>query len=72
MTCVHLQQLYRLCKEHDLKLAGADLIRVVCRQCNEQEVCPSMLSEQYDAVVKQQPQPEAAKPTEKSGETTRP
>jgi len=51
MTCVHLQQLYRLCKEHDLKLAGADLIRVVCRQCNEQEVCPSMLSEHYDVVM---------------------
>ena len=33
MTCVHLQQLYKLCQEHDLKLGGSDLIRVVCHQC---------------------------------------
>lgn len=49
MTCVHLQQLYRLCQEHDLKIAGSDLIRVVCNQCGEQEVCPSVLTNEYDA-----------------------
>lgn len=49
MTCVHLQQLYRLCQEHDLKLGGSDLIRLVCRQCGEQEVCPSTLMDEYDA-----------------------
>lgn len=49
MTCVHLQQLYQLCLQHDLKLAGADLIRVVCNQCGEQEVCPSTLTDEYDA-----------------------
>ena len=49
MTCVHLQQLYKLCQEHDLKLGGSDLIRVVCRQCGEQEVCPSTLMDEYDA-----------------------
>ena len=58
MTCVHLRQLYDLCQQHDLKLAGVDLIHVVCNQCGEQEVCPSMLTDEYDA--KQAQQPEAA------------
>jgi len=49
MTCVHLQQLYKLCQQHDLKLGGSDLIRVVCQQCGEQEVCPSTLMDEYDA-----------------------
>jgi hypothetical protein len=49
MACVHLQQLYRLCQEHDLKLSGSDLIHVVCNQCGEQEVCPSTLMDEYDA-----------------------
>ncbi len=49
MTCVHLQQLFKLCDEHDLKLGGSDLIRVVCHQCGEQEVCPSTLTDEYDA-----------------------
>ena len=49
MTCVHLRQLYKLCQEHDLKLGGADLIHVVCNQCDEHEVCPSMLTDEYDA-----------------------
>jgi hypothetical protein len=48
MSCVHLRQLYKLCEQHDLKLAGPDLIRVVCRQCGEQEVCPSTLTYEYD------------------------
>jgi len=48
MSCVHLQQLYKLCAEHDLKLAGPDLIRVVCSQCGEQEVCPSTLTYEHD------------------------
>ncbi len=49
MACVHLQQLYKLCQEQSLKLGGADLIRVVCNQCGEQEVCPSTLMDEYDA-----------------------
>ena len=49
MSCVHLRQLYLLCEEHDLKLSGSDLIRVVCNQCGEQEVCPSTLTDEYDA-----------------------
>ncbi len=49
MPCVHLQQLYKLCHEHEIKLGSSDLIRVVCNQCGEQEVCPSMLTDEYDA-----------------------
>ena len=49
MTCVHLQQLYRLCQDHDLKLSGSDLIHIVCNQCGVQDVCPSMLTDEYDA-----------------------
>jgi len=65
MTCVHLQQLFRLCKENDLKIASSDLIRVVCRQCNEQEVCPAMLAEEYDARA---PQDDARHSSERSKE----
>ncbi|MCI0492061.1 MAG: hypothetical protein L0Z07_03890 [Planctomycetes bacterium] len=60
MTCVHMQQLYRLCQEQDLKLGGADLIRVLCKQCDAEEVCPSMLTDEYDA---KQSQPVSDKPT---------
>jgi hypothetical protein len=51
MTCVHLRKLYQLCLDHDLKLqlSGSDLVRIVCRQCGVQEVCPSMLTDEYDA-----------------------
>jgi hypothetical protein len=44
-----LQKLYKFCQEQDLKLGGSDLIRVVCRQCGQQEVCPSTLIDEYDA-----------------------
>ena len=48
MTCVHLQQLYKLCREYDLRVGGSDLIRVVCHQCGVQEVCPSTMIDQSD------------------------
>jgi hypothetical protein len=49
MTCVHLKKLYALCEKEQLKLGGADLVRIVCTQCGEQEVCPSMLLAEYEA-----------------------
>ncbi len=49
MTCVHLQQLYKLCQEHELKLGSSDLVRVVCQKCGQQEVCPSTLMDEYDS-----------------------
>ena len=55
MACVHLKQLYKLCQEQELKLGGTDLIRVVCHQCGEREVCPSTLMDEYDAVQSRSP-----------------
>lgn len=49
MTCVHLQQLVQLCKTSQLKLSSSDLIHIVCKQCNQDEVCPSMLVEEYES-----------------------
>ena len=49
MTCVHLRELYQLCEQNDLKLGGSDLVRIFCKQCGEQEVCPSMLMDEYDS-----------------------
>ena len=62
MTCVHLQQLYQLCQQNDLKLSSSDLIHVVCKQCNKQEVCPSTLTAENDderTVAKQTPSDDA-------------
>jgi len=49
MTCVHLRKLYQLCHDENLRIGGTDLVRIVCHQCGEQEVCPSMLMDEYDA-----------------------
>jgi hypothetical protein len=49
MTCVHLKKLYALCEKEQLRLGGADLVRIVCTQCGEQEVCPSLLMEEYES-----------------------
>ena len=49
MTCTHLNQLYQLCKDNRLKLSGSDLIHIVCQQCGEQDVCPSVLLEEFEA-----------------------
>jgi hypothetical protein len=50
MTCVHLQKLYQLCQENQLKLSSSDLIHVVCSQCEKDEVCPSVLVGDYQAI----------------------
>ena len=49
MTCTHLQQLYQLCQDNKLRLSSTDLIHVVCQQCDRDEVCPSVLMDEYDA-----------------------
>ena len=49
MTCTHLQQLYQLCRDHNLKVGGTDLVRFICEKCGAQEVCPSLLLEEYEA-----------------------
>ncbi len=49
MTCKHLKQLYDYCQTHNLKLSSTDLIRIVCPQCGVEEVCPSVLSDEYES-----------------------
>ncbi len=44
MPCVHLRELFELCEKHHLQIASHDAISIVCRQCEEQEVCPSSLT----------------------------
>lgn len=50
MTCVHLKQLYQLCQENDLRFSSSDLVRIICHECGFEEVCPSVLTDEYDAV----------------------
>jgi hypothetical protein len=49
MTCVHLKELYQLCQENSLRFSGSDLVHIVCQECGEQEVCPSVLTDEYEA-----------------------
>jgi len=49
MTCQHLRQLYQLCQENSLTISSSDVIRIACRECEEIEVCPSMLTDEYEA-----------------------
>jgi hypothetical protein len=49
MPCKHLKELYDICRTHDLKLSSTDLIRIVCPQCGVEEVCPSVLCEEYES-----------------------
>ncbi|MCA9264675.1 MAG: hypothetical protein KDA60_12530 [Planctomycetales bacterium] len=49
MTCVHLKRLYQLCQDESLKFSGDDLVRIVCTQCEREEVCPSVLMNEYDS-----------------------
>jgi hypothetical protein len=44
---VHLKKLYDLCRENDLKLAGSDLIHIICHECGEKEVCPSGMIDEF-------------------------
>ena len=52
MACTHLKELYRLCHQHDVRfqLSSSDLIRIVCRECGAQDVCPSVLTDEYDSL----------------------
>ena len=45
MVCIHLRQLYQLCLDQQIRLSSSDLVRIVCQQCGEQEICPSNLME---------------------------
>lgn len=43
MICEHLRHLYQLCLDQKIRMGGSDLIHLYCEQCNQKEVCPSML-----------------------------
>ncbi len=49
MACKHLKEMYEICRTHNLKLSSTDLIRIVCPKCGVEEVCPSILVEQYES-----------------------
>jgi Fe2+ or Zn2+ uptake regulation protein len=66
MTCVHLRRLYELCRQNDLKLAGSDLIHIICEECGEKEVCPSeMMDELSEDSEDDQGRCQPESPTEK-------
>jgi hypothetical protein len=48
MPCKHLKELYEICQTHRLKLSSTDLIRIVCPQYGVEEVCPSVLADEYE------------------------
>ena len=48
MACRHLTALYELCQTHGLKLSSSDLIRIMCLECGTEEVCPSVLYDEYE------------------------
>jgi uncharacterized Zn-finger protein len=49
MVCSHLRELYDLCEKNQLRLGSSDLIRIVCKKCNQEETCPSVLVDEYDS-----------------------
>jgi hypothetical protein len=70
VPCVHLTQLIQLCEQSNVRLSSSDLIHIVCKQCEKQEVCPSNLldargidSDEADGVKPaSSPQVEQSKP----------
>ena len=56
MTCKHLKDMYEVCQAHQLRLSSTDLIRIVCPQCGVEEVCPSVLSDEYDEYEAKHPE----------------
>ncbi|MCA9267489.1 MAG: hypothetical protein KDA41_03420 [Planctomycetales bacterium] len=65
MPCVHLRQLIQLCQDHHLKIAGSDVVNLVCEQCGQQEVCPDVLTDEYDAREVERPASDSKAPQDK-------
>lgn len=57
MSCKHLQELYALCERYNLKITGAELVRIVCPTCGVDEVCPNVLIEEYERRHQQEEPP---------------
>jgi len=60
MVCTHLKELYELCEQHQIRLGSSDLIRIVCKQCEQDETCPSVLIDEYDAQHPEEKSPQSA------------
>jgi hypothetical protein len=50
MPCIHLRQLYELCDENKLHFSSSDLVRIICKQCEKEEVCPAVLIDDYETL----------------------
>ncbi len=50
MSCAHLKRLFDMCRQEDIKIGGTDVVRIVCKQCGAEEVCPTMLTDQYETL----------------------
>lgn len=60
MACIHLRQLYELCQTNKLSFSSSDLVRIVCKECESAEVCPTSLvyesaEDEPEAVPSQKP-----------------
>lgn len=64
MPCIHLTQLIQLCEQSQVRLSSSDLIHIVCKQCEKQEVCPSALLDAYDPDSDQRKAQEATSPAQ--------
>lgn len=57
MICTHLKQIHVACQTSGFEIGQTDLIRMVCSECGEQEVCPAnsvtMESDQTPAIGNQ-------------------
>ena len=65
MACTHLRKLYQLCQEQELFFSGSDLVRIVCKECGSEEVCPSSLILD-DSTEETSAKPDADEPQETS------
>jgi hypothetical protein len=56
MTCNHLKEIDRACQDHGLVLGRTDLVRLICTECGDQEVCPakSVFPTEEESVVTDQ------------------
>lgn len=50
MSCKHLREIIDTCQRTGVKLSSSDVIRIVCPTCGAEEVCPTILCEQYDTI----------------------
>lgn len=70
MVCTHLRELYDLCEKHQLRLGGSDLIRIICKQCNHEETCPSVFIDEYESTHGEDQPPSVSHQSQVAAEPT--